>query len=158
MRETSARASGALGSLRPRLGVPSLARRPLLLAAPVLVALWALGGFYGSVGPGVVRVVVGSNSAALGGLALFVLAAGGGITVLFVRAASTRAVMIFGTSALIVGTGVTLLGVDQTAAATFFVGTAIAGSGFGAGFQGAIRSVIPVAAPHERAAFSRACT
>jgi MFS family permease len=33
----------------------------------------------------------------------------------------------------------------------FFVGTAVAGVGFGGGFQGAIRSVLPLAAPHERA-------
>ena len=35
--------------------------------------------------------------------------------------------------------------------AGFFAGTAIAGAGFGGGFQGAIRSVIPLAAPHQRA-------
>jgi len=33
----------------------------------------------------------------------------------------------------------------------FLVGTVIAGIGFGAGFQGAVRSVVPTAAPHERA-------
>jgi hypothetical protein len=35
--------------------------------------------------------------------------------------------------------------------ALFFLGTAIAGVGFGAGFQGAVRTVVPFAAPHERA-------
>ena len=35
--------------------------------------------------------------------------------------------------------------------AGFFAGTAIAGAGFGGGFQGAIRSVIPLAAPDQRA-------
>jgi uncharacterized membrane protein len=37
-------------------------------------------------------------------------------------------------------------------AAAFFLGTALAGMGFGAGFQGAIRLVVTPAAPHERAA------
>ena len=32
-----------------------------------------------------------------------------------------------------------------------FAGTSIAGMGFGAGFQGAVRSIVPFAAPHERA-------
>jgi MFS family permease len=36
-------------------------------------------------------------------------------------------------------------------AAAFFAGVAIAGLGFGGAFQGAIRSVVPLAAPHERA-------
>jgi hypothetical protein len=35
--------------------------------------------------------------------------------------------------------------------ALFFAGSAIAGLGFGAGFQGAIRSVVALAEPHERA-------
>lgn len=33
----------------------------------------------------------------------------------------------------------------------FFVGTLVLGSGFGAGFLGALRSVVPLALPHERA-------
>jgi len=33
----------------------------------------------------------------------------------------------------------------------FFIGTVITGIGFGGGFQGAIRSVMPLAAPHQRA-------
>src|SRR4029077_21093863 len=32
-----------------------------------------------------------------------------------------------------------------------FVGSAIAGVGFGSGFQGGIRLVVPLAAPHQRA-------
>jgi MFS family permease len=33
----------------------------------------------------------------------------------------------------------------------FFLGTAISGVGFGSGFQGGIRTVLPLAAAHERA-------
>lgn len=150
MRETSSPKPGALASLRPRIGVPRAARGPLLLAAPVLVAVWALAGLYGSVVPAVVRGVVGSDSLLLGGLALFVLAGSGALTVLLLRAAVPRRVMLYGTVALIVGVGLTLLAVDHGSAAWFFVGTAIAGSGFGGGFQGAIRTLVPLAAPHER--------
>jgi len=35
--------------------------------------------------------------------------------------------------------------------AIFFAGSVIAGAGFGSGFQGGIRTVVPLAAPHERA-------
>jgi MFS family permease len=150
MRETSARESGALASLRPRLGVPRTARGPLLKAVPVLVALWALAGFYGSVGPAVVGLVTGSHSPVLGGLSLFVLAASGALAVLVLRAASPRTVMVLGTLWLIAGVGVTLLGMEQRSSLAFFAGAVIAGAGFGAGFQGAIRTVVPLAAPHER--------
>jgi MFS family permease len=151
MRETSATAPGALGSLRPRLGVPPAARRPLLVAVPVAVAVWALAGFYGSVGPAVVARVTGSASAVLGGAALFVLAASGALTVLLLPATAPHRVMIFGSSALIAGVGTTLAGIQLSSATVFFGGAAVAGAGFGAGFQGAIRTVIPLAATHERA-------
>ena len=151
MPETSAPTGRALASLRPRFGVPPLARRPFLVATPVLVAVWALAGFYGSIGPALVRQVVGSNSVLLGGLALFVLAASGGVTVLLLRAARPRTVMLLGIVGLIGGVGITLLAIAFSATVPFFVGTAVAGAGFGAGFQGAIRTVVPLAAPHERA-------
>ena len=150
MAETSAPKPGALASLRPRLGIPRTALGPVLTAVPVLVAVWALAGFYGSVAPAVVRVVVGSDSSLLGGLALFVLAGSGALTVLLLRDLRPRLVMLLGIAALVVGVGVTLLSVDHRSTAWFFLGTALAGAGFGGGFQGAIRTTVPLAAPHER--------
>ena len=96
------------------------------------------------------RVVTASNSLVLGGLALFVLAGSGAVTVLLLRSAVPRTIMIFGTLALLVGVGVTLLGVNHNSTAALFLGTAVAGVGFGASFQGAIRTVIPLAETHER--------
>jgi MFS family permease len=45
---------------------------------------------------------------------------------------------------------VTLGALDARSIALFFVGTAISGIGFGSGFQGGIRTVVPRAAAHER--------
>jgi MFS family permease len=59
--------------------------------------------------------------------------------------------MLAGMAGLVAGVGITLLGVSAASAAWFFAGTAVAGAGFGAGFQGAIRTVLPHAAAHERA-------
>ena len=119
--------------------------RPLLLVAPALVAIWALAGFYGSLGPALVRLVVGSESLLCGGLALFVLAASGGVSVLLLRSAPSRMMMLVGTGALLVGVALTLLAITQTSAAMFFVGATVAGIGFGASFQGALRTVVPLA-------------
>jgi len=142
MPEPSPPRPGALASLRPRFALPPAARRPLLAAAPALVAVWALGGFYGSLGPA---------SLVLGGFAVFVLAAIGAVAVLVLRAAPPRTVMVLGVIALLAGVGVTVLAITAASATVLFAGTAIAGTGFGAGFQGAIRTVLPLAAPHERA-------
>ena len=58
--------------------------------------------------------------------------------------------MLTGILALIAGVAVTLAVDPDSSAAAFFVGTAIAGVGFGSGFQGGIRTVVPLAEPHER--------
>ena len=151
MAETATPRPGALASLRPHIRVPPALRRPMLLAIPALVATWALAGFYGSLGPTLVRKILHSHSLALGGLAVFVLAGSGALTVFVVRARPARAVMTVGALALIVGVALTLAAIPLGSATVFFAGAALAGVGFGAGFQGAIRMVVPLAGPTERA-------
>ena len=90
MAETVARRSGALVSLRPRFALPAAARRPFLVATPVIVAVWSLAGLYGSLGPALVRLLVGPNSFVLAGLALFVLAGSGAVAVLILRTVAPR--------------------------------------------------------------------
>ncbi|MFF4623433.1 MFS transporter [Nonomuraea jabiensis] len=150
MAETSARAPGALRSLRVTWTVPAQARGPLLRVAPVVLAVWALAGFYGSLGPALVRRVVSGEGALLGGLALFALTACGALTVLVLRSADPRTAMRVGTVALITGVALTLMAVGLGSAELFFVGTAVAGVGFGAGFQGGVRTAVPLAEPHQR--------
>ena len=59
--------------------------------------------------------------------------------------------MTFGAVALLVGAAITAVSVANSAVIPFFLAAAVGGIGFGAGFQGAIRTVVPYAAPHERA-------
>ncbi len=143
--------AGALASIRPQFTVPPQARRQLLFAAPALVAVWALAGLYGALGPALVRLVSGSGSIVLGGLSLAVLAGSGAVAVLLLQRQSPRGLMLIGSVALIAGAGLTLLAVTFGSVPGFFIGTVITGIGFGGGFQGAIRSVMPLAAPHQRA-------
>jgi MFS family permease len=149
--ETSPRAPGALASLRPRVALPPITRRPMLIAVPALVAGWAFAGFYGSLGPALIGHLTGSRSPALAGLALFILTASAALTVPLLRSTPPRTVMLIGTIALLTGVATTLLATAEGAGALFLVGTAVAGVGFGGGFQGAIRTIAPLAAPHERA-------
>jgi MFS family permease len=151
IRETSAPAPGALASLRPAFALPRTARGPFLVAIPALVAAWSLVGFYGSLGPALIQRIAGSSSIVLGGLPLFVLAASGALTMFLLRRHSPRAVMLTGAGSLLAGIGLVLLAVGTGSAAAFFIGTVVAGAGLGGGFQGAIRSVVPLAAPHQRA-------
>jgi MFS family permease len=151
MAETISPQRGALASLKPHFKLPQATREPLLLAIPILVAAWALAGFYGSLGPMLVRGMTGSNSPLLGGLALFALASSAGAAVLLLQQRAARSMMSFGALALIVGVGVSIASLPSHAIGVFFLGTVIAGAGFGAGFQGGVRTILPFAEPHERA-------
>src|SRR5664279_211882 len=82
MPESSGRRAGAL---RPRFALPAHVRRPFLLAAPALVAVWALAGYYASIGPALLRLVVGNSSFVLAGLGLLLLAGTGSLTVVLLR-------------------------------------------------------------------------
>jgi hypothetical protein len=151
MRETVSRAPGALASLRPEITLPRALRAPVLTAAPVLFAVWALAGLYGALGPALVHALTGSGDVVLGGLSFFVLAASAVVAIIALRRAAARSVMLFGILTLITGVAVTVAAVSVGNGAVFFAGSAIAGAGFGSGFQGSIRTVVPLAAAHERA-------
>ena len=151
MRETVTRSPGAAGALVPEIRLPRTVRAYVLTAAPVLFAVWALAGLYAALGPALVRALTGSASEVLGGLSLTVLAATAVAAVLLLRDASAHAVMITGIVALIGGVAITLLALTVKSPALFFAGTVVSGVGFGSGFQGSIRTVVPRAAAHERA-------
>jgi len=151
MRETVTRSPGAASALVPEIRLPRTVRAHVLTAAPVLFAVWALAGLYAALGPALVRALTGSASEVLGGLSLTVLAATAVAAVLLLRDASAHAVMITGIVALIGGVAITLLALTVKSPALFFAGTAVSGVGFGSGFQGGIRTVVPRAAAHERA-------
>jgi hypothetical protein len=151
MRETVTRSPGALASLVPDVRLPRSVRPALLAAAPVLFAVWALAGLYGALGPALVQALTGSADVVLGGLSLTVLTAAAVGSIFALRAVAAREVLLTGIGALVAGVAVTLLALTLRSPAVFFAGTAISGVGFGSGFQGGIRLVVPRAAPHERA-------
>jgi predicted MFS family arabinose efflux permease len=150
MRETVTPAPGAVASLVPEIALPRQLRRAALAAMPVLFAVWALAGLYASLGPSLARRLTGSTSVVFGGLGLFVLAGVAAVTVFLVRNLAARTMMLVGIGALVAGVAVVLVSLGTGSASTFFAGTAIAGIGFGSGFQGGIRMTVPLAEPHQR--------
>ncbi|TDC38581.1 MFS transporter [Micromonospora sp. 15K316] len=150
MPETVTPMTGALRSIRPEITLPRAVRGPVLGVVPVLFAAWALAGFYGALGPALVRTL-GPTSVVVGGVALFVFAGLSSITVILLRNAPARTIMLTGIAALILGMIVTLVSVMMDLVAGFFVGIALGGVGFGAGFQGSLKTVLPLVEAHERA-------
>ena len=151
MAETVTRRAGAVASLKPQFGLPAAARAPMLIAAPVLVAAWSLAGFYASLIPALTRSVFGFDPSLASGIAAFAFAGSGAATVLALGSRAPRKVMAYGAFALIAGTAAAMGALGAQSATGFFLATALAGSGFGAGFQGAVRTVLPTAKAHERA-------
>ncbi|WP_194839946.1 MFS transporter [Aeromicrobium yanjiei] len=152
MRETCARRPGSLRSLRPQFGLPRSVRRRFLVSAPVLVASWSLFGLYGALGPTIVRELNGQTSPVLGGLTIVAISGIGALTVLTLASrVSPRVLMLFATTALIVGMAGTLVAMQERSLPGFFAASFVAGSGFGAGYQAGTRSVMPLVSTHERA-------
>jgi hypothetical protein len=151
MPETAEVRAGAIASLRPHVNVPARASRAMARATPVTIATWALGGFYFSLMPALVRVATGVTLPVVGGLVVSALTLSGAISVLWLRSASPRRMLRVGTVVLAAGVAVTLAGVREQLVWPMLVGTVISGIGFGATFSGTMRTVLPLAQTDERA-------
>ena len=88
MPETAQVRAGAIASLRPHVNVPAQASQALVRVTPVTIASGALGGFYFSLMPALVRVATGVTLPVVGGLVVSALTLSGAITVLSLRSAS----------------------------------------------------------------------
>lgn len=149
--ETVERRPGALASLVPRLSIPSPVRATFLGVLPILVATWAMGALYLSLGPSIALGVLGLTSHVAGALVVTAFTGSGSVAALLARHSPARGVMLAGAAALAVGTALAVSGVHTGSSAVFFTGTVVAGAGFGTGFLGAFRSLTELAAPDQRA-------
>ncbi|KTC18370.1 MFS transporter [Pseudomonas marginalis ICMP 9505] len=149
--ETVSRIPGALKSLAPTLHVPAQARRALWLAMPLNVAVWALGGFFSSLAPSLVRAATGSTSHLIGGGLVAVVTLSGAVMIYSLRNRPADKVMRLSAVLLAAGVALLLVAVQSASLWLFFVASVIAGLGFGGGFMGSIRSIVGLALPHERA-------
>ena len=151
MPETVARRDGALASLRPHLHVPAPARRAFLALTPVNIAAWALGGFYLSLMPSLVRVATGLVSPLVGGSVVATLMFSAAVAVVGLRRLVPERALITGVVCFAAGVVVTLAGVRLQSVPLLLAGTLVAGIGFGTAFSGTIRTLLPLAGAGERA-------
>ncbi|RTL67245.1 MAG: MFS transporter [Pseudonocardiaceae bacterium] len=152
MPETSARVSGALGSLRPVVGVPRRLRPDVFALVPILLASWSLSGLFFSLGPSVAAEVLGVHNHLVGGLVVVLLCAPGALTALLLRRWSLERLLTLAGVLVTLGTAVALVGVDLGLGLVGALGTVVAGVGFGAAALGTFGTYARIAAPHERGA------
>jgi hypothetical protein len=152
MPETAELRRGALASLRPRIRVPQAARSTFASMTPVNIAAWALGGFYFSLMPALVRVATGATLPVIGGIVVAALTFAGAVVVIALRKVAPERTLRSGIVALAFGVATTLAGVQYQLVWIMLCGTVVSGFGFGSVFSGALQSVMPLAKPSERAA------
>jgi MFS family permease len=154
MPEPVRRDAGWLKSLRPHLGVPLQARSAFAAVAPVIVATWALGALYLSLGPSLAAVLLHARSHVTGGLVVVALAGTGALASVLARGWRPDRAMIAGSLALIAGVAVTLPALRAGSTGLFLAGSVIAGVGFGPAFLGVFKSLVPLAPADQRAALA----
>jgi MFS family permease len=150
MPETAVRRPGGFASLKPKLGIPQRLRPDVYALVPILVASWALGGLYLSLGPSVAAGLFGLTNHLVGGLVVTLLCATGAVTAFALKSWPTDRVLSIAAVLLTGGTGITLLGVVIESILLAAVGTAVAGIGFGASALACFGTLARLAAPEER--------
>ncbi|MFE4449323.1 MFS transporter [Streptomyces sp. NPDC056796] len=148
--ETVSPRPGALRSLRPQPALPPAARRSLQLHGAGVIAVWALGGFYSPLGPAFTRLVSPEGPAYTDGLVFFTLTSVAALTVYLTRRTPARDSALLGSSAVILAAALSIGALLLGSPLLLFAGAALAGLGFGAVSQGALRAVVSSVPPHEK--------
>ncbi|WP_446469741.1 MFS transporter [Xenorhabdus stockiae] len=148
--ETVQRRSGAWESLRPRIMVPVQARNALRAITPANFAVWMIGGFYLSLMPSLIVATTHTTSPWMGGLSVAALTLSGAVAIIAARKLTSFMTLLSGQLALATGLLLILLAANREYVMLLLIGSVITGFGFGATFLGAIRTVLPLAEPHER--------
>lgn len=141
--ETAPLLPGAWASLRFRLSVPTVIRAEFWRAAPAVIAGWATGGLFLSLGATIVHSELGGIAHLWQGLAVALLAGVGAITAFVIRRRPARTIVIFGTAALAAGTALSLLALGLGSLPAYLVAASVTGMGFGTAFFGVVGSLAP---------------
>jgi predicted MFS family arabinose efflux permease len=149
--ESSPRIPGALASLRPQVHIPVSRRRAFVVVLPCLVATWALGGLYLSLGPSLAASVFGIDNHLVGALLILAMNGTSAVGSVTMQKVAPERAMVVG--ALVFATGVagTVGALLSGSTALFFGAAVVSGFGFGSAFLGAMATVTHGVAPGERA-------
>lgn len=149
---SGSRRSASLAALRPRVAIPARARAVFLTAAPVVVAVWGLSGFYAALSPALYTTLSGRGAIWLTALPMFILLWSGTLATVVLRRVTGPVLTVTGAVVTLAGLGLTVAAIGLGSPGLYLVASAVAGIGFGAGFQGPVRSLAPLAADEERPA------
>lgn len=148
--ETAPRRAGVLASLRPRARIPAGLRPDVLAITPTLVASWALGGLYLSLGPSVAAELLDLHSHLVGGIVVTLLCGVGALSAMAFFRRPPESLLAPAGALLALGTLITLGGLALDAPAGAAAGTVVAGIGFGTASLACFGTLARIAAPETR--------
>jgi predicted MFS family arabinose efflux permease len=151
MRETGEKRPGTLASLAPIVAIPSQVRTTFASALAPVIGLWALSGFYLSLGPGLLTRIVGSRNHLWGGAVIVACYGSAAISGSISRRVSSQSEALFGSIGLLLGVVLTFVAIATSTAAVFLIGCVVAGVGLGPAWLGSFRAISLLASPSDRA-------
>jgi MFS family permease len=149
--ETSKRRPGQRLALGFEVRIPPRARSAFLALTPALFATWALAGLYLSLGPSFTASLLGDRSVVVGALIPTTLCGATAVASVLTRAWTARLAVVVGSVLVALGVAITIVGIRSESALPLFLGSGVAGLGFGTALAGSFRRLTPLAQPTERA-------
>lgn len=149
--EPVSRTKGVARSLLPRAVVPTSAKRMFGISVPVLLASWATGGLFFSLGPGILIQRFAVSHSLLQSLVLATLPGAGAVAIAVFHGRAARTTTLYGATALATGTALMVLALVAHSLGLYVAAVAVTGTGFGTSFMGVVGSLAALVPAHQRA-------
>ncbi len=138
-------------SLRPRIGVPRRIRAQFVPPAVTGFAIFALGGFYAALIPGLLRASLHLKGPAISGAILFELFGIAAVAILLSHRMRSRASMLAGLALLPPALGLLVATQMLASMSLLLVGTALGGIAIALGYRGSLEVINDIAPAEQRA-------
>lgn len=120
---------------KPSLTMPANSRKRFILISPINISLWMLSGFYLSLMPSLLAAAFGDINIWVSGSAFLFLTIFASLTIIFINRIQYDGLMKVGILLLFMGVILLLFGVNISRVVLLFVGSSLAGVGFGICFM-----------------------
>jgi MFS family permease len=135
---------------RPR--VPTVVRRPFLLAALAVLSSWSIGALFFSLGPQLAAQLFDTSNAIVSGIGVVALAAAAAVAQLLTGRSAPWIATSIGSLALAAGIILIVVAAAIDSSAAYLAGSTLAGAGFGSAYLGGLRALVAKIPRQHRAA------
>ena len=138
-------------SLNPRIGLPCEIRTPFMSPAALAFAIFALGGFYGALAPGLLSHRLHQDNVAVVGAIVALFFGTGALVAGITGRVRNRSAMLLSTVLLLAGLALLMIAEQQRSMSWLLIATAVSGAAMALGFRCSLSMVNQMAPPAQRA-------